>query len=273
MVSSNPEAFAATAHGLAARLALRRPLAFIDLETTGLSTQEDRIVQMAALKLSPGGECTSHSTLVDPEIPIPPAATAVHGISDEQVSGQPRFAALAPRLAAYLEHCDFAGFNVARFDLPLLLAEFRRAGCDFSLEGREVIDAQAIFHQREPRTLEAALGFYCGRELTGAHDARADVEASLEVIEGQFGYYADLPTDLAELTTIARPGWFDAEGVLVWHEGELHLNIGRHRGVSVASVLERDPGYIDWMLRATFSPETKDALIQIRAGAAPVQGR
>ena len=99
------------------------------------------------------------------------------------------------------------------------------------------------------------------------------MEASLEVIEGQFGYYADLPTDLAELTTIARPGWFDAEGVLVWHEGELHLNIGRHRGVSVASVLERDPGYIDWMLRATFSPETKDALIQIRAGAAPVQGR
>ena len=232
MVSSNPEAFAATAHGLAARLALRRPLAFIDLETTGLSTQEDRIVQMAVLKLSPGGECTSRSTLVDPGGPIPPAATAVHGITDEQVAGQPRFAALAPQLATSLEHCDFAGFNVARFDLPLLLAEFRRAGCEFSLEGREVIDAQAIFHQRAPRTLEAALGFYCGRELTGAHDALADVEAALKVLEGQFGYYGDLPTDLVELTAIARPGWLDAEGVLVWREGELHLNIGRHREAS-----------------------------------------
>ena len=178
MASSNPRAFAASAHGLAARLALRRPLVFMDLETTGLSTQEDRIVQMAVLKLLPGREFTSHSTLVDPGVPITSAATAVHGISDEHVAGQPRFEALAPRLAAYLDGCDFAGFGIARFDLPLLLAEFRRAACDFSLEGRRVIDALAIFHQREPRTLEAALRFYRGRELEGAHDALADVEAS-----------------------------------------------------------------------------------------------
>ena len=273
MGSSNLEALVASARGLAARLVLRRPLVFIDLETTGISTQEDRIVQMAVLKLSPSGEFASSSTLVDPGVSIPPAATAVHGISDEQVAGRPRFAALAPRLAAYLDGCDVAGFGIARFDLPLLLAEFRRAECDFSIEGRMVIDALAIFHQREPRTLEAALRFYRGRELEGAHDALADVEASLEVLEGQFGYCGDLPTDLAELTEIARPGWFDAEGVLVWREGELHFGRGKHRGGSVASVLEHNPGYADWMLRDTFSPEVKNALIQIRSGGAPDQGR
>ena len=273
VVSSNPEALAASARGLAARLALSRPLVFMDLETTGLSTQEDRIAQMAVVKLWPGGEFMSHSTLVDPGVPIPPGATAVHGIGDEQVAGQPRFAALAPQLAAYLDGCDFAGFGVARFDLPLLLAEFRRAGCEFSLEGRRVLDALAIFHQREPRTLEAALRFYRGRELEGAHDALADVEASLEVLEGQFGHYGDLPTDLAELTDIAMPGWFDAEGVLVWREGELHFGRGKHRGASVASVVERDPTYVDWMLRDTFAPEVKSALIQIRSGGAPDQGR
>ena len=179
-----PRQLADIARGLADHLQLRRPLAFIDLETTGTSVQNDRIVEIAVVRILPDGSGDVRSERVDPEMAIPAEATAVHGITDEDVRGEQAFRDLAPGLAEHLRDCDFAGFGVVRFDLKLLEAEFRRAKVSFSMDGRFVVDAMAIFFDREPRNLSAAVKFYCNKEFADAHAAREDVFASIEVLAG-----------------------------------------------------------------------------------------
>ena len=258
------------AHKLALRLGLQRPVAFIDLETTGLDTDEARIVQLATLKLFPSGETILHSRMVNPGMPIPPGAVAIHGITDENVAGCPRFGEIAPGVAAFLAGCDLAGYNIAAYDVPLLEAEFRRAGIEFSLEGRRIVDAMRIFHTREPRNLEGAVRFYCGLDIEDAHSAEADTLSSFQVLVGQFKRYPDLPLDLDELDRISRPPeWFDRSGKLIWQDGELCLNFGKHKEHVLSEVVESDPGYIEWMLRKDFAAEVKAAIKRTMAGSPP----
>ena len=192
-----------TARDLAAALKLERPLAFIDLETTGTSVSTDRIVEVAVLKLSPDGTVDLRSQRLNPGTPIPPEATAVHGITDADVSDRPSFRRLAASLLSFLDGCDIAGFGVARFDLRVLEAEFARAELQFSISERAVVDALSIFFAREPRDLRAAMQFYCSRDLEDAHSAEGDVIGSLEVLAAQLERYSDLPNEIAGLDLLS----------------------------------------------------------------------
>ena len=159
-----------------------------------------------------------------------------------------------------------AGYNIAAYDVPLLEAEFRRVGVEFSLEGRRIVDAMRIFHTREPRNLEGAVRFYCGRDIEDAHSAEADTLSSFQVLVGQFKRYPDLPLDLDELDRISRPPeWFDRNGKLIWRDEELCLNFGKHKERVLSEVVTVDPGYLDWILGRDFSHEVKAAIQRARA--------
>lgn len=236
---------------------LDRPLVVFDLETTGAETSTARIVQMAFVKRMPDGSEKPWCTLVNPTIPIPAEATEVHGIDDAQVADAPTFGMLAAKVAAALEGCDFGGYNVRRYDVPVLLAEFVRAGVPFSLDGRRIVDAMAIFHQKEPRDLSAAVKLYTGREMKGAHDALADARASLAVLEGQFARYADLPQDVGALHELCANDAVDLEGKFRWgRDGEPVITFGKHKGKPL-SWLVKERGFLSWMLTADFPADTK----------------
>ncbi len=261
--------FEAIAANLARRLQLARPLAFIDLETTGTNVAVDRIVEIAILRLMPDGASELRTKRVNPAMPIPPESIAVHRITDEDVRYEPEFWELAGSLAKYLEDCDFAGFGVVRFDIKLLEAEFRRAKVPFSMDGRYVVDAMAIFFDREPRNLSAAVRFYCGKDLEDAHAAREDVLASLEVLAAQFDRYEGLPASLPELGAVGvrrEPNWIDPDGKLVRVGGETAIGFGKYRGRTLASLRADDPGYLRWILSGDFSPEVK-AMVRDSLGA------
>ena len=236
---------AATTRALAQDLHLVRPPAVLDLETTGVNAATDRAVEIAALRIDPSGAFASHSRRVHPGRPIPAAASAVHGITDEDVAHEPSFPDIAPRLAGFLEGCDLAGFNVGRFDIPLLEAEFRRAGVEFSMEGRRIVDAQGIFHHYEPRDLAAAVRFYTGGDIEDAHSARGDLVSTLYVLRGQLDRYADLPRDVAALDQLAQRRRY-----LVLRDGEPWLDFGRHRGRPLREAVPDDPSYFNWILAA-----------------------
>ncbi len=264
------EALRPTARKLAFRLGLQRPLVHLDLESTGTDVREDRIVEIATLELFPDGKTILHSKKVNPGIPIPPDAVAIHGISDDDVVGCPKFGQIASRVAALLAGCDLAGYNIAAYDVPLLEAEFRRANVEFSIKGRRIVDVMRIFHTRVPRTLEGAVRYYCDRDIEDAHSAEADTLSSFEVLVGQFERYPDLPPDLDELDRISRPpGWFDRDGKLAWRDGELCLNFGKHKERPLMEVIEAACGYIEWMLRSDFTREVKEAIQSARAGSPP----
>jgi DNA polymerase-3 subunit epsilon len=240
-----------------AHLILGRPLVVLDAETTGLDPQADRIVELAVLRVGPGGSRDALTLRFDPGVPIPPAATAVHGITDEDVAGAPRFAELAADLLAFLGGCDLAGFGLKRFDLPLLCAEFRRAGLSLPLAGRAVLDVLEIYHARHPRTLAAAVRRYCGREHAGAHGAGADVVATAEVLDSMLGHYGDLPRWPAELHRHLRPDAVDVAGNFRLVDGEVRFAFGRHRGRPLGAVAEAAPDYLRWMLKAGFLDDAK----------------
>ena len=245
-------------------LKLDRPIAFFDLETTGVDPATDRIVEICVLRACPDGSEESLTRRVDPLRPIPPEATAVHGIRDEDVRGKPAFSEIAPVLLDFLADADLSGFNVARFDLPLLEREFREAGLDLGLDRRRVIDAMTIFHRKEPRDLSAAVRFYLLRDHEGAHGARADVRAAAEVLDAQLARYADLPRTVADLDLWcrpSRPGAADRSGKFVWKGGEVVFAFGKHAGRPLRAIAQERRDYLEWILRNDFPADAR-ALVE-----------
>lgn len=246
-------------------LMLERPLAVFDLETTGTDPARDRIVEISVLRIEPGGERTVRSRRVNPERPIPPEATRVHGIRDEDVRDAPAFRQIAKGLLEFLADSDLAGFNVRRFDVPLLDREFRDCECDLGLSSRRVIDAMTVFHRKEPRDLSAAVRFYLGRELLGAHAAEADVEAAAAVLEAQLARYDDLPRDVRGLDAWCNPapeGAVDRTGKFVRREGAVVFSFGKHQGRALREIARERPDYLEWLLRQADFPEDARALAE-----------
>ncbi len=248
------------------QLNLKRPLVVFDLETTGISISTDRIVEIACIKVHVNGEEELKVMKINPGIPIPPESTAIHGISDADVADAPTFSQVAKELGEFMKGCDFAGFNSNKFDFPLLVEEFLRAGVDFDVENRRFIDAQRIYHTMEPRNLSAAYKFYCNKTIENAHHAEDDTIATLEVLKAQINHYQELQNDIEFLHQFSgQTKNVDLAGRMVFNkEGKEVFNFGKHRNKLVEEVLETDKGYYQWMLDGDFSLDTKRRLTQIK---------
>ena len=266
------------ARELATHLVLARPLVCVDLEATGVWPGHDRIVQIATASIFPDGSLSTWSSLVNPEQPMPPAALAIHGITDAMVASAPTFAQLAQTVGALLSDCDLTGYNVERFDRRLLAAEFRRAGVEDPTVGALVIDAYTIFVRQEPRSLDAAVRFYGVEEEQAhrqAHDASSDVEATVAVLAAQLNTYPDLPKTVAGLHNLLYPidpNRIDVDGKLVWRDGVATVAFGEQAGTSLADLAANDRSFLEWVLRKDFSDEVKAIVQDALAGRFPVRG-
>ena len=251
------------------KLNLKRPIVFFDLETTGVDTSKDRIVEISMIKIMPNGDEDVKTRRINPEMPIPPEATAVHGITDEDVKDAPTFRQLAKSLAQFIQGCDFGGFNSNRFDLPVLVEEFLRAGVDVDLKRRKFIDVQNIFHKKEQRTLVAAYKFYCDKDLTDAHSAAADTRATYEVLCSQLDRYDDLENDIDFLADYSeRDKTADYAGRILYNDkGEEVFGFGKYRGQKVEEVFRHEPSYYAWMMEGDFPLYTKKVITEIRMRA------
>lgn len=247
------------------KLNLKNPIVFFDLETTGLDIANDRIVEIAYIKVYPNGNEESFTYRINPGMPIPADATAVHGITDEDVKDCPTFKEMAKKIAADFKGADLAGYNSARFDLPMLAEEFLRADIDIDLSTRKMVDVQTIFHKKEQRTLSAAYKFYCKADLTDAHAAMADTQATYEILKAQLDVYPDLKNDmafLADYTCTSKN--VDFAGRIVYNDkGVEVINFGKYKGQPVADVLQNDPGYYGWIMGADFPLTTKQAFTRL----------
>ena len=245
---------------------LNKPLAFFDLETTGITVGADRIVEISILKLMPDGSKPVLTKRVNPEIPIPAGASKVHGIYDQDVAHEPTFKQLAPEISAFIGNADLAGYNSNKFDIPMLVDEFLRVEINFDMKGRRMVDVQNIFHKMEQRTLAAAYKFYCQKEIENAHSAAADIIATYEVFVAQLERYPDLAKDvegLHQFTAMTQNVYL--AGRIVFNEKKEEVfNFGKHKGRTVADVLEKEPSYFDWMLKGDFPAETKQVLTALR---------
>jgi len=256
-------------------LPLQRALVGFDLETTGLDVEKDRIVQMALIRIEPGGARRTFETLVNPERPIPPEASAVHGITDADVRDQPTFSQIRREVEETLHEADLAGFNSVRFDLPLLQSELRRAGSEIDFQGVRHLDSLTIFHRMERRDLTAAYRFYCQKDLTDAHSALADTTATLEILDAQIGRYDEVPTDIDELHRFCNPNegrYVDRRGKFVWNDqGEAVFTFGKHNGLSLNAVCKdaKARGYLEWMLNKDFDENIKGIVRDALDGVFP----
>lgn len=248
------------------KLNLKNPIVFFDLETTGTNISADRIVEICYLKVQPNGNEESKTMRINPEMPIPAASSAVHGIYDADVVDCPTFKEVARNVANDIEGCDLAGFNSNRFDIPVLVEEFLRAGVDIDISRRKFVDVQVIFHKMEQRTLSAAYKFYCGESLEDAHTAEADTRATYEVLKSQLDRYPELVNDIAFLADYSTFGRnVDFAGRMVYDENGVEVfNFGKYKGVPVAEVLQKDSGYFGWMMNGDFTLNTKSMLTKIR---------
>ncbi len=241
-------------------------MVFFDLETTGVDTSRDRIVELSMIKVMPDGEKIIKTRRINPQMPIPESSTAIHGISDEDVKDCPTFAQVAKSLEQFIAGCDFGGFNSNRFDLPVLAEEFMRAGVDVDFKRRKFIDVQNIFHKMEQRTLVAAYKLYCGKDLTAAHSAEADTLATYEVLEAQLDKYPELENDvnfLAEFSTRAQT--VDYAGRIIYDDKGVEVfSFGKHKGKSVKEVFDKEPSYYAWMMDGDFPLYTKKVITEIR---------
>ncbi len=246
-------------------LQLTRPIAFIDLETTGVSLSTDRIVEIAVIKLLPDGSRQVKRKLLNPQMPIPKVTSDIHGITDEMVKDAPTFKQAANEIKVFIEGCDLGGYNSNRFDVPILMEEFLRAGIDVDLSKRKMVDVQHIFYTMEPRTLTAAYKFFCEKELVDAHSAEADVSATIDVFLAQLKKYKNLGNTVEsvlgaigeeKIVDYARRFSFDDKGTEIF-------NFGKFKGRSVAEVLKAEPQYYDWMMRGDFPLHTKQKLTEI----------
>ena len=246
-------------------LNLKRPLIFFDLETTGIDISKDRIVEISFLKIMPDGKEECKTWRINPQIPIPGQASAIHGITNDDVKDCPTFSVLARLLMEQMEGCDLAGFNSNRFDIPLLAEEFIRAGVDIELNKRKFIDVLTIFHKMEQRNLAAAYKFYCGKELEDAHRAEGDTRATYEVLMAQLDRYPELQNDVESLSNFSSfTNNVDFAGRMVYNEkGEEVINFGKYKGQLVCDVLKRDVGYYGWIMQGDFALNTKQKLTEI----------
>jgi DNA polymerase III subunit epsilon len=260
------------------KLNLKIPLCFFDLETTGVNITHDRIIEIAVVKVMPSGEIIRKSNVVNPTIPIPESSTQIHGISNEDVAGKPTFKEVARDYARLFEGADLAGFNIIKFDVPMLVEEFLRADVEFDYQRKRIIDAQKIFHLMEKRTLSAAYKFYCSQEMTDAHSAEADTDASMQVLMAQIARYENQPVtdglgkaigfiknDMDELNRLTAPEMVDLAGRMTRNEkGEVIFNFGKHKNKPVLSVFKEEPAYYDWMMNGDFPMDTKRKLTEIK---------
>lgn len=263
---------------------LDRPLVIFDIEATGLSPRADRIIELAAIRIDPDGTKTKGYWLLNPTVSIPLETTALHGIRDEDVAGCPTFQEKALEILMFFGESDLGGFNAGHFDVPMLEEEFARAGVKFDADRRRLLDAQKIFHSREPRNLAAAVQFYCGKSHEDAHGAEADAEATLAVLEGEFQKYPDLPHDMEALDRTFNPiDPFNADrrGFIRWVDGKLTVNFGKKKGQLVSDLVEKDPGFLRWITKNDFPMDTRticeNALKRIypdppRARYVPIKG-
>ena len=246
-------------------LILKKPLAFIDIEATGNNVSTDRIVEIAIVKYIPDGSRTVKRKIINPQIPIPPAITEIHGITDEMVKDAPGFKQVAHEIKQILDGCDLSCYNAYRLDIPMLMEEFLRAEVDFDMKGRKVVDVQKIFHQMEQRTLSAAYKFYCNKSLEGAHGAEVDANATAEILFAQVERYPQLGNSIDSIhkavgedaiIDFARRFAFDDKGVEIF-------NFGKHKGRPVSEVLKAEPQYYDWMMKGEFPMNTKQKLTEM----------
>lgn len=249
------------------KLNLKRPLIFFDLETTGTNINNDHIVEISYLKIYPNGNEESKTMRINPGVHIPETSSAIHGIYDADVADCPKFKEVAKNIEKDFEGADIAGFNSNRFDVPLLVEEFLRAGIDIDLSKRRFIDVQVIYHKLEQRTLSAAYKFYCGKNLEDAHTAEADTRATYEVLKAQLDRYPEvLENDinfLSDYSTFTKNA--DFAGRIVYDDNGVEIfNFGKYKGMPVAEVFQRDPGYYGWILNGDFTLNTKDVLTKIK---------
>jgi DNA polymerase-3 subunit epsilon len=249
---------------------LERPLAIIDLEATGTAPHRDRIVEISVLKILPDGKKLLRHRRLNPGMPIPPEATEIHGIRNEDVASEPEFRSVAASLAELLQDCDLAGFGIVQFDLPMLRTEFDRSGVEFPIEGRRILDCKAIYHAMEPRDLSAAHRYYCGEPFEAAHSAEADTLATYRVLVAQLQRYPELPHSLDDLHKLSNPrqaDFVDSEGKLIWRNNEVHFNFGKHKGTPLREVCVIDTEYVRWLIAKDFRADLKSVL------AAALEGR
>ncbi len=246
------------------KLQLTRPIAVIDLETTGINIGSDRIIEIAIIKISPDGTRQVKRKLLNPQMPIPKASSDVHGITDEMVKDAPTFKQAANEIKQFIDNCDLAGYNSNRFDVPMLVEEFLRIGMEISIDGKRLVDVQRIFHMMEQRTLSAAYKFYCQKTLEGAHSAEVDATATWEVLEAQIERYPQLGTTIESIVkATGEEDLVDFARRFIRENGVEVFNFGKHKGKPVAQVLKEEPQYYDWMMKGDFPMHTKQKLSEI----------
>ena len=260
------------------KLNLRNPLCFFDLETTGINITHDRIIEIAVIKMMPGGEALRKSNVLNPTVPIPVESSAIHGLKDEDVKDKPTFKEVAKDYARFFEGTDLAGFNIIKFDIPILVEEFLRAGVDFDYSRKKIIDAQKIFHLMEKRTLSAAYRFYVNKEIQNSHTAEADTEATMEVLLAQVERYegqvvtdglnrkiGEIINDMDALSKITKTDLVDLGGRMAFNDkGQEVFNFGKHKSKIVTEVLKQEPSYYEWIMNGDFSLDTKRKLTEIK---------
>jgi DNA polymerase III subunit epsilon len=259
-------------------LKLKKPLAFFDLETTGISISHDRIIEIGVVKAMPNGELITKTQRVHPEMPVPIESSLIHGIYDDDLKDAPTFKMVARTFTQFLDGCDLAGYNIIRFDVPMLVEEFLRVGVDFSIHGRRLVDAQKIFHLMEPRTLSAAYRFYCNREMINAHSAEADALATYHVLNAQVERYEGVEikddkgnvhipihNNVESLHDITAFRMVDLAGRMIYNaKNEIVWNFGKYKDQPVLATLEKDPGYYGWIMNGDFPQETKNRLTELK---------
>lgn len=247
-------------------LSLKKPVVFFDIETTGLNILTDRIISISVLRVEPNHKESQKTYYVNPGMPIPPASTEIHGITDEEVKDKPSFKEIAANISRLFEGADIAGFNSVKFDIPFLAEEFLRAGLDFNFKNSRFIDVQIIFHKKEPRDLKAAYRFYCGQEFENAHTADADTLATYEVFKAQLDKYEDLNADFEEVFKFSSHHHnADLAGHIIFNENNVEVfNFGKYKAMPVSEVFQKDPGYYGWVLNGQFPAYTKKVLTEIK---------
>lgn len=253
------------------QLNLTKPLIFFDLETTGTAVRFDRIVQIALTKITPDGQKISKKKLIHPTIDIPIESTEIHGITNEMVADAPTFKQISKSLYQNLTDCDLAGYNILRFDIPVLIQEFKRCGIEFDVKDTKCLDVYKIFQYQHPRNLEAAVKLYCNENFEEGHDAENDVLATIKVLEKQLEF-DDIPNDIDEINNLVNPpdpSKIDWEGLFRWRNGEAIITIGKHNGHTIKSIAENYRDYFEWFLRSDFNKEAKQIVFEALRGNYP----